>query len=150
MDALLGAAHIVPLMATDEEGGEIERLSNVVGALPWPRQMAEQWSTAEVTAQLTGVAQRMRALGMNMDLAPVLDTASSTDTIDDEDFRSFSEVGAVSYTHLDVYKRQVTVTTSSPSWSRTKRAYWHASPGCSAGAGTTSSRWRSHRPTTIA
>ena len=52
MDALLGAAHIVPLMATDEEGGEIERLSNVVGALPWPRQMAEQWSTAEVTAQL--------------------------------------------------------------------------------------------------
>jgi beta-N-acetylhexosaminidase len=94
MDALLGAAHVVPLMATDEEGGEIERLSNVVGALPWPRQMAEQWSTAEVTAQLTGVAQRMRALGMNMDLAPVLDTASSTDTIDDEDFRSFSEVGA--------------------------------------------------------
>ena len=31
---------------------------------------------------------------MNMDLAPVLDTASGTDTIDDEDFRSFSEVGA--------------------------------------------------------
>jgi beta-N-acetylhexosaminidase len=94
MTSLLTRASVPPFMATDEEGGEIERLSNVVGALPWPRQMAEQWSTAEVTAQLTGVAQRMRALGMNMDLAPVLDTASSTDTIDDEDFRSFSDVGA--------------------------------------------------------
>jgi beta-N-acetylhexosaminidase len=94
MDALLQAAHIVPLMATDEEGGGIERLSNVVGSLPWPRQMADQWSPAEVTVQLTVVAQRMRALGMNMDLAPVLDTASSTDTIDEENYRSFSEVGA--------------------------------------------------------
>jgi beta-N-acetylhexosaminidase len=56
--------------------------------------MAEQWSPAEVTVQLTGVAKKMRALGMNMDLAPVLDTASSTDTVDDESLRSFSEVGA--------------------------------------------------------
>jgi beta-N-acetylhexosaminidase len=31
---------------------------------------------------------------MNMDLAPVLDTASSTNTIDEENLRSFSEVGA--------------------------------------------------------
>lgn len=94
MDALVQAAHIIPLMSTDEEGGEIERLSNIVGALPWPRQMAEEWSTIEVTAQLTSVAEKMRALGMNMDLAPVLDTASSTNTIDDENFRSFSDVGA--------------------------------------------------------
>ena len=96
MDALLRAARIVPLMATDEEGGEIERLSNIVGALPWPRQMAEEWSTAEVTRSWRGVAMKMRALGMNMDLAPVLDTASSTDTIDEENFRSFSEVGRYS------------------------------------------------------
>ncbi len=92
--ALLGAARIVPLMATDEEGGQIERLSNIVGSLPWPRQMAEQWSPAEVTVELTSVAQKMKALGMNMDLAPVLDTASSADTIDEENLRSFSEVGA--------------------------------------------------------
>ncbi len=82
-------------MATDEEGGEIERLSNIVGALPWPRQMAEEWTPAQLTEQVAAVARGMRALGMNMDLAPVLDTASSTDLIDDENYRSFSENGAV-------------------------------------------------------
>jgi beta-N-acetylhexosaminidase len=94
IDALTHDARIVPFMATDEEGGEIARLTNLVGALPWPRQMAEGWSTEEVTQQLATVASRMKALGMNMDLAPVLDTAASTDTIDDENYRSFSEVGA--------------------------------------------------------
>jgi beta-N-acetylhexosaminidase len=95
MTSLLTSASVPPFMATDEEGGEIERLSNIVGALPWPRQMAEQWTPAQVTEQVAAVARGMRALGMNMDLAPVLDTASTTDTIDDENYRSFSENGAV-------------------------------------------------------
>lgn len=95
MDALIRDERVVPFMATDEEGGEIARLTNLVGYLPWPRQMAEEWSTAEVTQQLATVATRMRALGMNMDLAPVLDTAASTDTIDEENYRSFSEIGSV-------------------------------------------------------
>jgi beta-N-acetylhexosaminidase len=95
MTSLLSSATVPPFMATDEEGGEIERLSNIVGALPWPRQMAEQWTPAQVTEQVAAIARGMRALGMNMDLAPVLDTASSTDTIDDENYRSFSENGAV-------------------------------------------------------
>ena len=105
MDSLLQVAHIVPLMATDEEGGEIERLSNVVGALPWPRQMAEQWTPAEVTAQVTSVATKMKALGMNTDLAPVLDTASINNTIDDENHRSFSEVGATAGTYGLAFRR---------------------------------------------
>jgi len=88
------AAVTPPFMSTDEEGGEIARLANLVGPLPWPRQMAEEWTPAEVTDHLGAVGSAMRALGMNMDLAPVLDTASSTDTIDEENLRSFSEVGA--------------------------------------------------------
>ncbi len=94
IQALIHDARVLPFMATDEEGGEIARLTNLVGALPWPRQMAEEWSAAEVTEELATVASRMRALGMNMDLAPVLDTAPSTDTIDEENYRSFSVVGA--------------------------------------------------------
>jgi beta-N-acetylhexosaminidase len=92
-------------MATDEEGGEIARLANLVGQLPWPRQMAEEWSPPEVTEQLTTVARSMKALGMNMDLAPVVDTASSTDSIDDEDLRSFSENGTVAAQYAIAYLR---------------------------------------------
>jgi beta-N-acetylhexosaminidase len=94
MQALARDARILPFMSTDEEGGGIARLANLVGALPWPRQMAEEWSTAEVTQQLATVGAAMKALGMNMDLAPVLDTAPATDTIDEENYRSFSVVGA--------------------------------------------------------
>ena len=97
--ALVRSASVHPFMSTDEEGGEIARLANLVGALPWPRQMAEDWTPAEVTAHLTAVGSAMRSLGMNMDLAPVLDTASSNDTIDDENLRSFSEVGTTAATY---------------------------------------------------
>jgi beta-N-acetylhexosaminidase len=92
--ALERAASVPLLTATDEEGGDIARLSNLVGPLPWPRQMATQWSTAAVTEHLTSIGSEMKALGMNMDLAPVLDTASSSDTIDEENLRSFSAVGS--------------------------------------------------------
>jgi len=94
ISSLAAAARIPPFMSTDEEGGEIARLSNLVGSLPWPRQMAGEWTPSELTTHLAAVARTMKTLGMNMDLAPVLDTASSTDTIDDENERSFSEDGA--------------------------------------------------------
>jgi len=89
--ALVRTASIPAFVATDEEGGQIARLSNLVGPLPWPRQMAAQWSPAEVTGHLGTVGSAMRALGVTMDLAPVLDTASSSDPVDEESRRSFSE-----------------------------------------------------------
>ena len=81
--------------ATDEEGGGIARLTNVIGAIPWPRQMADTMSPAQVRELMTRQGLAMLALGIDMDLAPVLDTASASDTIDDENLRSFSENGHV-------------------------------------------------------
>ncbi|MGD0085468.1 MAG: glycoside hydrolase family 3 N-terminal domain-containing protein, partial [Acidimicrobiales bacterium] len=89
------AAHEPLFTATDEEGGEIARLANVIGPMPWPRQMAEQMTTAQVRGLLTQQGSAMSALGVDMDLAPVLDTASATDTIDEENERSFSEHGTI-------------------------------------------------------
>jgi beta-N-acetylhexosaminidase len=83
------------LTATDEEGGEIARLASVIGAMPAPRQMAATMTTGQVKQLLTSQGLAMAALGVDMDLAPVLDTASPGDTIDDENQRSFSENGAV-------------------------------------------------------
>ncbi|MGH8980236.1 MAG: glycoside hydrolase family 3 N-terminal domain-containing protein, partial [Acidimicrobiales bacterium] len=86
---------VAPWMSTDEEGGEVQRLANVLGALPSPREMASEWTTSEVESALAAQAQKMRGLGVTMDLAPVLDTASPNDVIADENTRSFSEDGQV-------------------------------------------------------
>lgn len=85
------AGVVTPWMSTDEEGGEVARLADVIGALPTPRQMAAEWSTAQLQSTIEAHARAMRALGVTMDLAPVVDTASPTDTVADEDDRSFSE-----------------------------------------------------------
>lgn len=90
-----GAGQVVPWMSTDEEGGYVARLANVIGSLPAPRQMAAQWTPTQVEATMATHGAAMRALGISMDLAPVLDTAPPTDTIADENDRSFSEIGQI-------------------------------------------------------
>lgn len=67
---------IEPLVMTDEEGGEVQRLANLVGSIPWPRTMAAGLSPRAVQSLADSVGTRMRADGVTMDLAPVLDIAS--------------------------------------------------------------------------
>jgi beta-N-acetylhexosaminidase len=86
---------VAPWMATDEEGGQVARLADVIGSLPTPRQMAAEWSPSQVESAMAAHGSAMLSLGITMDLAPVLDTASPGDTIDDENDRSFSEDGQV-------------------------------------------------------
>lgn len=85
------AGQVVPWFSTDEEGGNVARLANVIGSLPSPRQMAAQWSASQVQSTLASHGSAMRSLGVNMDLAPLLDTASPSNTIADESDRSFSD-----------------------------------------------------------
>ncbi|MHB8296527.1 MAG: glycoside hydrolase family 3 N-terminal domain-containing protein [Acidimicrobiales bacterium] len=63
---------VAPIVMTDEEGGGIQRLANLVGSLPWPRQMAKMYTPAEVRALAAGLGRAMSAVGVTMDLAPVL------------------------------------------------------------------------------
>ncbi|MGH9102569.1 MAG: glycoside hydrolase family 3 N-terminal domain-containing protein, partial [Acidimicrobiales bacterium] len=82
-----------PFVATDEEGGGVARLSNVIGALPWERQQAAEYTPAQLRSVIAAHARAMRALGFTMDLAPVLDTAPAGDPIGEEGLRSYSESG---------------------------------------------------------
>ncbi len=66
-----------PLVMTDEEGGEIQRMANLVGNLPWPREMAKTMTPGQVRALAKKVGRRMHAAGVTMDLAPVLDLSDS-------------------------------------------------------------------------
>ena len=96
---LVAAAEVRPLVSTDEEGGGVARLSEVIGAVPWPREMAASMSPAQVRRLIARRAQEMRRLGLDMDLAPVLDAAPATETVGAENLRSFSEdpAAAASY-----------------------------------------------------
>jgi beta-N-acetylhexosaminidase len=86
-----------PLVMADEEGGGVQRLAALTGSLPWPRQMAASETPAQVRTQVELVAQRMRAAGVAMDLAPVLDAdgGAGPNATDPDGQRSFSAEPAV-------------------------------------------------------
>src|SRR5215831_15314192 len=67
--AAAAAGQVAPWLSTDEEGGQVQRLGNVLGFLPSPRQMAARWTTAQVRAAMAAHASAMRSLGITMDLA---------------------------------------------------------------------------------
>ncbi len=90
-----GAKQVTPWMSTNTEGGSVSLLADVLGAIPSAREMAAEWTPAQVRAEMTARAVALRRLGITMDLAPVLDTASPTDPVADESQRSFSETPAV-------------------------------------------------------
>lgn len=83
---------IAPFVMTDEEGGVIERMANLVGSIPSARQMGATMTPAQIRRLATGLAQRMRAAGVTMDLAPVLDVdgGQGPDNQDPDGTRSFS------------------------------------------------------------
>lgn len=65
--------HLGLLVMTDEEGGGIQRMANLVGDLPWPAYMGAHWTPAQIQQNVTKVAKKMAAAQVNMDLAPVVD-----------------------------------------------------------------------------
>jgi beta-N-acetylhexosaminidase len=87
----------VPLaVMADEEGGGVQRLANLVGSLPWPRQMAATMTADQVVAAARRTGLRMRAAGVNVDLAPVVDVdgGPGPNSRDPDGQRSFSAVPA--------------------------------------------------------
>ncbi|MQY34611.1 Beta-hexosaminidase [Streptomyces sp. RB17] len=65
--------HLGLLVMTDEEGGDIQRMANLVGSLPWAAYMGAHWTPAQIQQNVTKVATKMAAAQVNMNLAPVVD-----------------------------------------------------------------------------
>lgn len=65
---------VLPFIASDEEGGLVQRLRRAIYPLPSAKRMGT-WSPARVRRTARGYAERMRRLGVGMDLAPVADLA---------------------------------------------------------------------------
>jgi len=63
-----------PLIASDEEGGQVQRLSALIYPLPSAEAMGH-WSPARITRTARTYALRMRALGVTVALGPDADIA---------------------------------------------------------------------------
>lgn len=86
------------LVMTDEEGGDVRRLDNLVGAFPWARTMARTMSPSSITALARRVGAQLLAAGVNTDLAPVLDVDGrdvAPSAADADGWRSFGGVTSV-------------------------------------------------------
>jgi len=83
------------LVMTDEEGGGVERLTNLVATLPWAQTMGKNLSASQITAEGKRVGISMKAAGVNTDLAPVLDVdgrAVEPGAANPDGYRSFGGV----------------------------------------------------------
>jgi beta-N-acetylhexosaminidase len=85
------------LVMTDQEGGGIERLTNLVATLPWAQTMGKNLSPRQITNEGKRVGLSMEAAGLNTDLAPVLDVdgrAQEPGAANPDGYRSFSGVAS--------------------------------------------------------
>nr|WP_133997124.1 glycoside hydrolase family 3 N-terminal domain-containing protein [Streptomyces sp. 846.5] len=86
------------LVMTDEEGGAVQRMDNLVGSLPWPGWMGAHWTADRIRQAAAQVGARMAAAQVNMDLAPVADVDGKQvvpGSGDPDGLRSFSGDPAV-------------------------------------------------------
>jgi beta-N-acetylhexosaminidase len=96
--ALYSPSRTKLLVMTDEEGGGVQRMENLVGDLPWARDMARQWTAAQIRTNVAAVARRMAGYGVNMDLAPVVDVDGRDEppsSTNPDGWRSFSGTTSV-------------------------------------------------------
>src|SRR5262249_48677106 len=88
------AAKIPLSIMTDEEGGTVQRIANLVGNLPSAKAMAAMPNAPDWIGKHAGpVARNMSSIGVNMNLAPVLDLDPGTgppNNVDADGERSFS------------------------------------------------------------
>lgn len=102
---IAGSAGPLPLaVSVDEEGGRVARLSSLIGSAPSARALAQANSPAEVYAIAVERGAKMRALGITIDFAPVVDvTAAADDTVIGD--RSFGSDPATVTDYAGAYAR---------------------------------------------
>jgi beta-N-acetylhexosaminidase len=64
---------IRPFVMSDEEGGAVQRMPNLVGRIPSARTMGQTMTPRQIRHLAHRVGDRMIGAGVTMDLAPVLD-----------------------------------------------------------------------------
>lgn len=89
-DIAAGAGPLALAVSVDEEGGRVSRLAGLIGSQPSPKVMAQTMTPQQVHDVAFQRGQKMRALGITVDFAPVVDvtTESDDEVIGDRSFGS--------------------------------------------------------------
>jgi len=64
---------VPPFVMSDEEGGTVQRMPNIVGRIPSARTLAATKTPAQIHDIALQMGRKLKAAGVTMDLAPVLD-----------------------------------------------------------------------------
>jgi beta-N-acetylhexosaminidase len=84
--------HYALVVMTDEEGGGVVRLTNLVGSFPWAQTMGKNLTAAQITQVGLRIGRKLIGAGVNTDLAPVLDVdgrAQEPGATNPDGYRSF-------------------------------------------------------------
>ena len=102
---IAGSAGPLPVaVSVDEEGGRVSRLAGLIGSQPSPRVLAQTHTPDEVYGIALDRGRQMRALGITIDFAPVVDvTAAADDTVIGD--RSFGSDAATVTEYAGAYAR---------------------------------------------
>lgn len=95
------------LVASDEEGGAVQRLASLVGRLPSARTIGRTKTPAQTKALAYSLGRKMKRLGVNLDLAPVADLAVPGAFISN-DGRAFSPVPETAAKYVTAFSAGLT------------------------------------------
>lgn len=98
------AGTVRPFVASDEEGGRVQRLTRRIYALPSAEWMGRHRTPAQVRAMAAAYGKRMRALNVDVDLAPVADLGVRGQWMERQDRAFAADPGRVSR-YVDAWQR---------------------------------------------
>lgn len=71
---------VPPYIAVDQEGGDVSRLRNLTSALPSQKKISSGFSADEASKIYAAQAKQMRLLGINLNLAPVVESENASNS----------------------------------------------------------------------
>jgi beta-N-acetylhexosaminidase len=108
LQAVQAHAPIPLLLATDQEGGDITRVSQYFGWFPWPRDLTNSGDLQATYNAGRQAAQDLQQLGINADFSPVVDVPLSDDNWAWTPARAFSDDPQVAARFAGAYMAGIT------------------------------------------
>ena len=86
--------HVPPYVAIDQEGGDVNRLRRITSTLVSQKKTAEWFTAEQAHALYAAQARQLRLLGIQMNLAPVVEVATDANSafLDTRTFGSLEQV----------------------------------------------------------